>query len=100
MLMKFAGRVAAGPDRNDTSADGAGTVDVKGCVADHKHFLALQIVIEQPASAIARDRGNAGAVFAVVTKGASFKAVPQAVIHEFDLGTEANVAGEQSDRGR
>lgn len=87
-------------DGETARTDGPATRDIQGGVANDEDFVAAQIAPEQAAAPRVGNAGDFVAVLVVVAKAAGDEGIPQAVVAEFDLRAEADVAGEQAEERR
>src|SRR5204863_8660727 len=93
------GRATRGHGKNP-GADRSGAANIERRIADHQHFSTPQRALKDVAPTIARDGGDAVALFMIVGEGAGLKVIPQPEMPQLDFGAEANVAGEQAEHRR
>src|SRR5437763_5297253 len=82
----------AGRDGHRTGANGPGTADVEGRVADHPGTLGPRVVVPQPHFAPG-GAGHVVPVFMLVAETAEIEILPQAEVLQFDARASARVAG-------
>jgi hypothetical protein len=76
-----------------------GTFNVSVCVSDDHYFRAFETASELTRGPVAGDAGQLVAVVVIVGKGSAHPVSPQRMSPELDLGSETNVARQETHGG-
>jgi len=96
---KLCQRCDARGDGEDFGFDGLPTADVVRRVAHDQDLVTPQILMEQPAAALARDGGDLIALLVVVAKCAGLEDLPEIEVAQLDFRTQTDVSGQEANDG-